>query len=449
MNQFSDLLRRMQQVLREPQPAVPGSKQLIVSQLLEPAAMLDNTPALLSWLATQPVYPQFYWQHRQEPEEAAVCGVVRGFRHIEDAEQFLHQYTCAPDVRIWGLNAFEQTPASDDRSDASTGYLFLPRVELIRQGSVVSLKVNLFSERSLHDDANEAAAFIKFLLPAHPIQPLNVTPVAECHQPTQDGWTAMIQHALQRIAAGEMEKVVLARRSTLTLNRPLQASSMMAASRAANHNCFHFMLSHDAQQAFLGSSPERLYFRHGNRLQTEALAGTVASHENDAEAAILGQWLMNDSKNQCENMLVVDDICQRLHQVAFALDVMPPEVVRLRKVQHLRRGIQATLRRESDAACLDDLQPTAAVAGLPRDAARGFIRETEPFTRGWYAGSAGYLSRQQAEFCVALRSAEVNGVTLKLYAGAGILPGSDPAQEWLELENKAAGLKTLLDGEVS
>ncbi|WP_024552503.1 chorismate-binding protein, partial [Franconibacter helveticus] len=77
-------------------------------------------------------------------------------------------------------------------------------------------------------------------------------------------------------------------------------------------------------------------------------------------------------------------------------------------------------------------------------AARVFIGEHEPFIRGWYAGSAGYLSLQQTEFCVALRSALVTGDTVRLYAGAGIVAGSDPEQEWQEIENKAAGLRTLL-----
>lgn len=331
----------------------------------------------------------------------------------------------------------------------SADYLFLPRVEVIRQGNQLSLKVNLFSETSLQADADEAAAFIKFLLSTHPIAPLTSRTVAQEHQPSREGWVSMLEQALASIAADEMAKVVLARCTTLTLSQPLRAASMMAASLAANHRCFHFMLAHNAEQAFMGSSSERLYLRQGMTLNTEALTGTVASDDNHRTAETLAQWLMNDRKNQCENQFVVDDICQRLQHSAAALDVMPPEVIRLRKVQYLRRAIRATLHQASDTACLNDLQPTAAVAGLPRQAARAFIRQVEPFMHGWYAGSAGYLSLAQAEFCVALRSAEINGDKINLYAGAGILPGSDPEQEWVELDNKAAGLKTLFDGEVS
>ena len=194
----------------------------------------------------------------------------------------------------------------------------------------------------------------------------------------------------------------------------------------------------------MGSTPERLWRRRGALLRTEALAGTVASHADDRQAQRLGNWLMGDDKNQRENMLVVEDICQRLQGETRALEVLPPQIVRLRKVQHLRRCIWAELDKPDDARCLHLLQPTAAVAGLPRQVALDFITRNELFTRGWYAGSAGYLSLAQSEFCVSLRSAKVENHTLRLYAGAGIVSGSDPEQEWQEIENKAAGLRSLL-----
>ncbi|MBK4329608.1 chorismate-binding protein, partial [Enterobacter hormaechei] len=106
-----------------------------------------------------------------------------------------------------------------------------------------------------------------------------------------------------------------------------------------NLNCFHFLMAFNARQAFFGSTPERLWRRRGALLRTEALAGTVANHQEDAKAQQLADWLMKDDKNQRENMLVVEDICQRLQSEASTLDVLPPQVVRLRKVQHLRRCI--------------------------------------------------------------------------------------------------------------
>lgn len=387
----------------------------------------------LLWCAHQPCWPQFYWQQRNGDEELAALGAVITFSSLSAAHDFLSAQG-REDLRISGLNAF----------DPQQGNLFLPRLEWRRVGGKATLRLVLHSATSLRDDAAAARAFI------HSLNTAQVTPAPmpllqrEQHAPEYPQWRDLIVQATQVISAGEMDKVVLARATDLRFNAPLQAAAIMAASRRSNLNCFHFLMAFSAQQAFLGSTPERLWRRRGALLRTEALAGTVANHHDDARAQQLADWLMKDDKNQRENMLVVEDICQRLQSESPTLDVLPPQIVRLRKVQHLRRCIWTELSAPDDRRCLLQLQPTAAVAGLPRRAALAFIERREPFAREWYAGSAGYLSLAQSEFCVALRSAKVEDDTLRLYAGAGIVSGSDPQQEWQEIENKAAGLRSLL-----
>ncbi|AMO48002.1 isochorismate hydroxymutase 2, menaquinone biosynthesis [Enterobacter sp. FY-07] len=386
----------------------------------------------LAWLASQSVYPQFYWQQRSGEDEAAALGALRHFASLPLAQQFLQQ--CPDDVRAWGLNAF----------NLQQGALFLPRLEWRREGGQAILRLYLLSEHSLHDDAVHAADFLQTLTAFKPLASAQQVCVEQRHVPDREGWETLMAQALRALDKAELDKVVLARATDYAFSNAVHAASLMAASRRLNHHCFHFLFAFDAQQAFLGSSPERLWRRRGTALRTEALAGTVASHEDDQQAQRLADWLMSDDKNQRENMLVVEDICQRLQRETGALEVLPPQVIRLRKVQHLRRCIWTDLQTPDDALCLQLLQPTAAVAGLPRREAWAFIQQHEPFEREWYAGSAGYLSRAQSEFCVALRSAKINGNTVRLYAGAGIVPGSDAEQEWQEIENKAAGLRSLL-----
>jgi menaquinone-specific isochorismate synthase len=306
------------------------------------------------------------------------------------------------------------------------------------------LRLQLWSDRSLQDDARTALELLQQLRPARAIRPLSVQVERETHLPQKPEWLTLIGKATETIARGDFEKVVLARATDLQCKQRVNPVALMAASRALNLNCYHFCMVFDARNAFLGSTPERLWRRRGKLLRTEALAGTVASHTDDKQAQRLGEWLLNDDKNQRENMLVVEDICQRLQHHTQTLEVLPAQVVRLRKVQHLRRCIWTELKQADDELCLHVLQPTAAVAGLPRQPARAFIHNVEPFNREWYAGSAGYLSPDQSEFCVALRSARVQDDALRLYAGAGIVSGSDPEQEWQEIENKAAGLRSLL-----
>ncbi|WP_435952825.1 isochorismate synthase MenF [Dryocola sp. BD626] len=428
MNSVTVALQQLKLALTEEFTDGPGLKRLCVD-----VSLSDDSDAL-AWLACQHVYPQFYWQQRDGDDEVAALGALRQFSSLADAQSFLDAHASTPSLRIWGLNAF----------DPAQGYLFLSRLEWRRKGGEACLWLHLYSETSLREDARRAAAFLEQILPAKPLLPLHLQCLSERHQPGQDEWHQLIGKATEAISSGELDKVVLARATDLHFSTVVSAAAFMAASRRVNFSCYHFLMVFDAHSAFLGSSPERLWRRIDSALRTEALAGTVANHVEDHHAWSLGQWLLKDDKNQRENMLVVEDICQRLQQKVGVLDILPPQVVRLRKVQHLRRCIWTELAKADDAVCLEQLQPTAAVAGLPREPAKSFIKDFEPFEREWYAGSAGYLSRHQTEFCVALRSAKVTNATVRLYAGAGIVAGSDAEQEWQEIENKAAGLRTLL-----
>ncbi|TFT51296.1 isochorismate synthase, partial [Proteus mirabilis] len=118
--------------------------------------------SLLSWLAAQTYYPQFYWQHRDESEEVAACGQVKCFNHIRDAHRFLatHRHSLhADDVRIWGLNAWDTIiPGRIDKEKGDDAYLFLPRIEIRRQQQL-SIHINLLAE----EDKQSALAFIRSL----------------------------------------------------------------------------------------------------------------------------------------------------------------------------------------------------------------------------------------------------------------------------------------------
>ena len=103
-----------------------------------------------------------------------------------------------------------------------------------------------------------------------------------------------------------------ARKTALELSAPVSPAAFMQASCDCNHRCFHYMLATGPNTAFVASPPERLYFRAGAQLYTEALAGTVANYPEDDRAAQAAQWLLADKKNVHENSVVVDDICQRL-----------------------------------------------------------------------------------------------------------------------------------------
>ncbi|KXF81781.1 isochorismate synthase [Enterovibrio coralii] len=388
----------------------------------------------IAWLDAQPIFPKFYWQTRDGDEEVIALGQVKTFADPCSAEKYL-----ASDQRVWGGRSFDGRTERNQRCLQS--FFFLPCIELSRRGEDWTVAINLNEE-----PLKAQAALSKVTHKPRTLSCPECNILASEHSPEFPEWSTMIDHALTTIEATDLQKVVLARKTSLTLDRPLSAAQLMKASRDQNVSNFHFLLALDEKHCFVGSTPERLFERQGQQMKTEALAGTIGRGNNAAHDDELAQWLLNDQKNVYENRLVVDDISARLATCTQSLDIeQTPHLVRLRKVQHLKRDIAGELKDGvPSSTLLEMLQPTAAIAGLPRQQAVDFIVENEPFARGWYSGSVGYLSAEQSEFCVAIRSALVMDDVLHLFAGAGIVPGSQPACEWKELDRKVSTLMSLL-----
>lgn len=395
----------------------------------------------LPWLSEQTCYPQFYWYQRTGAEECSALGMVKSFNSIDNAQAFLSQYPQMPDMRLWGLNGWNAVgdDIPEDLKHQAT-FCFLPRLEIHRLRSLLSLSINIDGE----EDRLNAIHFLQQLkTTSKTALTLDADILAQEHIPAHDEWCHLLNHAIDDMKLGKMEKVVMARETKLTLSKPIAVAEFLSESQQVNHHCYHFMMAFNPHSGFISSTPERLYLRQGEQLNSEALAGTVANDPDDSVATEYAKWLMEDKKNQHENLVVVDDICQQLQGVVTGIDVSSAKVIRLRKIQHLYRSIAATLISPSDSDCLQRLQPTAAVCGLPRNVARQFLIKNEPFSRGWYAGTGGFISLNKSEFAVSLRCAQIEGALVSLYSGAGIVSGSDPEQEWIEIENKAAGLKSL------
>ena len=390
---------------------------------------------LIDWMESQPLFPKFYWQSRDCREEVVALGQIKTFTDPKAAETIL-----SDGQRIWGGRSFDGRTQRNRRCMPS--FFFLPVLEIFRLDGGWNIAVNLAEES--RDKVTDALA--QLTLDTAEVPQITSKILGRTYSPDFSGWSQMIGSALEAISQKVFEKVVLARKTTLTLDTPVSPAQLLKASRDSNHNSFHFMMALDAKHCFVGSTPERLFLRQEQDLQTEALAGTIGRGADIAEDDRLAQWLLDDSKNRYENRLVVDDIVDRLVPRCISMNVAhTPELIRLRKVQHLKRGIDAQLNDGvENSDLLDSLQPTAAIAGLPRDKALDFISENEPFARGWYSGAVGFLGTRRSEFCVAIRSALIMGDELHLFAGAGIVPGSTADSEWKELDRKTSTLCSLL-----
>ena len=262
-------------------------------------------------------------------------------------------------------------------------------------------------------------------------------------------WCAAVATAVQRIGAGELAKVVLARDLLVSADAPLDPRLLLRRLADRFPDCWTF-----AVDGLLGATPELLLRRTGRRLSARVLAGT-APRGAGPEDQRLAEALLHSAKDRAEHSLAVDSLVQALEPYCTTLDApAEPELLTLANVRHLATDISGTQRSRGPrgAAGLLELigavHPTAAVCGTPTRDAAAVIAELEGMDRGRYAGPVGWLDANgNGEFGLALRCAELVGDDgARLFAGCGIVAGSDPAAELAETQSKFAAFQAALEG---
>ena len=253
------------------------------------------------------------------------------------------------------------------------------------------------------------------------------------------GWDAAVKDALAAIREGRVSKVVLARTLDLITERRLDPIEVVHHLWQENRGSNVFYFEPEEGCAIAGAAPETVTTVSGDRFHATAVAGTVARGETPGEQKRLAKRLLASEKEGVEHRIALDDMVARLGSLAENVEAQPePHVLTLARLQHLETEIRARLPEGTSAlTVLEALHPTPAVCGLPRDAALEFLDEVEPFERGWYAGPVGWFDLDgNGVFVPALRCAVVQDLRWRLFAGAGIVEGSDPGLEWEETSIK-------------
>jgi menaquinone-specific isochorismate synthase len=259
-------------------------------------------------------------------------------------------------------------------------------------------------------------------------------------------YESAVARAVERIRAGALEKVVLAREVDVHAAADHDPAAAFGVLREAFPACFSFCVARGGA-SFLGASPELLVRREGQRASTVALAGTIRRSADPAVDDHLGEQLLRSPKDREEHAIVARRIERTLSAHSVWVAAAPePELVRMANVQHLGTPIRAQLAEPMGAVDLAGrLHPTPAVGGEPRDAALRLIPALEGMDRGWYAGAIGWSdAAEDGEFCVGLRCALLDGRLARCYAGVGVVRDSDPAAELAETEVKLEALLPIL-----
>jgi menaquinone-specific isochorismate synthase len=256
-------------------------------------------------------------------------------------------------------------------------------------------------------------------------------------------WQRTIADAIEAIAGGRLATVVVAREVVVEANRPIVVPDVLERLRALYPACVVFSVD-----GFIGASPELLVERRGDHVRSHPLAGTYPRSGDPHADELLAAELVASVKDQREHRFVIDEIDAVLRPRCATLDVpAAPSIMQLRNVLHLGTEIAGTLAAPAPSALelAAALHPTPAVAGTPTDTALAWLDANEGLARGRYAGPVGWVDRHgDGTFAIGIRSAEVRGSTARLFAGVGVVEGSEPRRELVETQLKLQALLAAL-----
>jgi salicylate biosynthesis isochorismate synthase/menaquinone-specific isochorismate synthase len=329
--------------------------------------------------------------------------------------------------------------------------LTVPEVSLTRRGGDVRLTLAVrvepddTVEGALERTERRAAALRSAPLPLLDPAPAERARVSGAMPP--EHYVSAVARAVERIRAGELEKVVLAREVVVHAAAGHDPAAILGVLREAFPGCYVFGVGR-GDAAFVAASPELLVRREGQRASTMALAGSTRRSADPGVDDHLGEQLLRSAKDREEQAIVARRIERTLRSRAVWVTAPEePVLARMANIQHLATPIRAQLAEPIGALDLAGLlHPTPAVGAEPRESVRA-IPELEGMDRGWYAGAVGWTdAAEDGELCVALRCALLRGPEARLYAGVGVVRDSDPAAELAETEIKLEALLPVLAG---
>jgi len=368
--------------------------------------------------------------------EAARVTLPAGADRFTDGEKWVREIADSADIEDKvrrhgsGLVAFGSF-TFDDASDGSV--LVIPRAILGRDGTGNAWLTTITPEGK---PAWEPAPF------EPPVPPGAV--VWHDGSLSAPEWEQAVGEAVRRIThSPDLRKVVLARDLYASADRTIDARVLLRRLAARYPGCYTFCV-----RGMIGATPELLIRKDGWEVSSLVLAGTTPRGSTPAEDSDLARGLLGSAKENEEHEYAAASLRDALAPLCEAMYIAPrPELIRLPNVQHLGTRVRGTLAAVKSAlALVAAVHPTAAVGGTPTDVAVEAIRELESMDRERYAGPVGWIDADgNGEWGIALRCAQLSRHRARLFAGCGIVAGSDPAAELAETESKFRPMRTALE----
>lgn len=344
----------------------------------------------------------------------------------------------APLMGGWGFPASESARQSPDWRDFPPARWVVPALTLTSCGGETILTIAMRAEPS----SDPSRLGKPYLALAESLQrglldqgrPLPALRGARS-LPSRGRWLSLAKEAIDSVSSGDMKKVVLSRALSLRFEGTIPASRVVENLVSLNPDSTVFAIKRRGS-VFVGATPERLLSAMKRQVEVDCLAASSPRGDDEEADEALGAGLLSDAKSSREHRLVVQAAVSALSPVSSMVEVPgAPVLKRLATIQHLYTPIKATLREGEDiwAAALA-LWPNPAIGGDPGAKAVRWIRRHEGLDRGWYSGVVGLMdaSHDEARLAVAIRSGLIRGSRALIYAGAGLVAGSEPEAEFEE-----------------
>lgn len=343
----------------------------------------------------------------------------------------------------WGFARARRDPQGPWR-DFSRVRWVVPALSVSSEGGERRLTLNLSIGPSTRDRSLRATYRRLLQSLEHRAAGDAVPPLESAESlPSRGRWVSLAERATDAIARGEMKKVVLSRAVELNFQAKVPASAVLRRLLVANPESTVFAIKRK-ESVFVGAAPESLLAMKSGDVDVDCLAASSPRGADPASDAALSQRLLGDPKSLREHELVVQAAVSALSPIASRVEVPSGPVVKgLASIKHLYTPVRATLFEAGDVwKAAAALWPNPAICGEPREKAFRWIRMHEGLDRGWFSGVVGTFDAKgdQAKLAVGIRSGVIRGSRVTVYAGAGIVAGSDPTSE---LEETGWKLKTM------
>jgi menaquinone-specific isochorismate synthase len=265
---------------------------------------------------------------------------------------------------------------------------------------------------------------------------------------SEEKWREQVGYAIKSIKEGQLEKVVLARDQIARSDQPINIRSILQRLEIDYPSTWLFLVD-----GLIGATPELLVRLSKSLVTSRVLAGTIQKTGNEDRDLALAASLAKSSKDLEEHEYAVRSVADALEPFCSSTNVPEsPFVLHLSNVMHLATDVTGVLNDSAKQAdiftLIEQLHPTAAVCGTPTDIAKQLISDLEKMNRNRYAAPVGWVDANgDGEIAIALRCGLLleDKKSMRIFAGCGIVAGSDPETEFAESQAKLMPMRAALE----